>query len=309
MLSDSVPSEVSTYSFSFGMPTTTVLGSIVFQFCGSPVFADPCVAPPGLDVSAAALSAQSGNTAFTIDNADTTPNKLVITRPPLTGSVINSTYDFDNITNPSTAGQTVYVRIATYTSTDGTGAINDNGAVAYAAAIRLNIGAFVPPYISSCVGITVAINCSSATADSIDLGNLSANQANSGQSQFSTGTNSPTGYAVYALGTTMTSGNNVIAALASPSASFAGVNQFGINLRANSSPVSGQDPAGAGVATPTPNYDIPNFFMFNNGDMIASSNFPSNYNRMTVSYLVNVSSADPSGVYSTTITYLASAQF
>jgi hypothetical protein len=107
----------------------------------------------------------------------------------------------------------------------------------------------------------------------------------------------------------MTSGNNIIQNLTLPTASFPGTPQFGMNLRANLLPAIGQDPVGLGTGVPAPDYNIPNRFIYNSGDMIASSPLTTNYNRMTVSYLVNITADQPPGVYATTITYLATVQF
>jgi hypothetical protein len=141
------------------------------------------------------------------------------------------------------------------------------------------------------------------------MGILSSNSANKGQSQYAVATNDPTGYNVFATGTTMTSGNNLIPSLTLPTASLPGTGQFGINLRANLIPVVGQDPVGFGTGLPSANYNIPNRYLFNDGDNISSSSLPSDYNRMTVSYLVNVPKAQPPGIYSTTLTYVATVHF
>src|SRR5581483_7752524 len=123
-----VPGDTTNYHFQFFVPTTVNLGSIVFLFCtNSAIFTDSCSAPAGQDVTGAAITGQTGNTGFSVDNADTTANQLVITRPSFAGASINTTYDFSGITNASAAAQTIYVRISTHTSTDGSGAINDNG--------------------------------------------------------------------------------------------------------------------------------------------------------------------------------------
>jgi len=309
-LSSALPSVQANHAFQMTIPTTANLGSIVFEYCSnSPITVYPCVAPSGMDATAAILAAQAGNTGFSIDNINSTANKLVLTRTVSSGIITPSAYQFNNITNPSTPGQTVFVRIYSYSSTDGSGAYNDRGAVAFSIQSVFNIGAYVPPFLKLCVGISVAPNCSSQTGDSIDLGTLSENSARSGVSQFSTATNDPSGYVIYALGTTMTSGNNIIPALNLPAASFPGTGQFGINLRANLIPSIGQEPVGVGTGAPTANYNIPNRYTFSSGDSITSSSLPSDYNRMTVSYIVNIPSKQPPGVYATTITYVATVQF
>ena len=308
-ISTAQPSANSTHTYQFTYATAGLTGSLAFEYCDSPVFAYTCNAPAGLDVTAAIISSQSGNTGFSVDGINTTANRLVLTRTPAVATTVPSQYAIANITNPSTAGQVIYVRITTYASTDGSGSYTDNGAVAFAILSPLSVGANVPPFLQICVGVTAAPDCSSTSGDRINLGTLLTSQVKAGTSQFSTGTNSITGYIVYTLGTTMTSGNNTIAALSSPTPSFPGNSQFGINLRNNSIPNIGSDPSGPGSGTPTSNYNTPNLYKFTSGESIATSLLPSNYNLMTVSYIVNISLSRPPGVYASTFTYLATANF
>lgn len=309
-ISTPLPSAVATHSFTFDIPTTSDIGSIVFEYCSnSPVFFDSCTPPAGLDVSSAVLASQFGNTGFSIDNTDGTATKIVLTRPVAPGIITSNSYVFSNITNPSFVSPSTFVRISTHASTDGSGPWIDTGGVGFAIQSVFNVGAYVPPFLQLCVGITVSPDCSAISGDSINLGILSSTRANFAQSQFATATNDPTGYNIFALGNTMTSGSNVINSLASPSPSFPGTAQFGINLRANLIPPIGQDPVGLGTAAPTADYNLPNRFTFIPGDNIASSTINTNYNRMTVSYLVNVPSNQAPGIYATTITYLAVVQF
>jgi hypothetical protein len=298
------------HDFQFTYPSTSVVGSVVLLYCdGGALLPMPCNAPAGLDATGAILASQTGNTGFVIDTVNSTANKIVLTRAPIAGVNTLSTYNFNNIINPSTANATTYVRIATYPTIDGTGADNDDGAVAFATVSPFEVGAFVPPFIKLCVGITVANDCSSTSGSGIDLGVLSTGGPKFGSSQFAVGTNSFTGYNIFTLGTTMTSGNNAIAAMSTADISRPGTSQFGLNLRANTSPAVGQDPQGVGTGTPQPGYNAPNIFKFQNGDNIASSNLTTDFNKMTSSYIVNIDSGQPSGFYATTITYLAVGQF
>jgi hypothetical protein len=309
-VTSAVASEVATHSFYFNMPSTVKIVTIVFENCSnSPLIYFACNVPAGMDANSAVLSSQTGNVGFSIDSADTTANKIVLTRPSAPGVAIPNTYIFDNITNPSTPGENEYIRIASYASTDGSGPRVDLGATAYSIVSKFEIGAYVPPFLKFCVGVTVAPDCSSQTGDSLDLGILTSNAARAGQTQFSTATNDPNGYVIFALGTTMTSGNNTIPSIGSLAASFPGNGQFGINLRANLIPAVGQDPIGIGTGTPTANYNVPNRFYYNSGDSITLSSLPSDYNRMTVSYIANIPSNQPVGLYSTTLTYVATVQF
>jgi hypothetical protein len=88
-----------------------------------------------------------------------------------------------------------------------------------------------------------------------------------------------------------------------------GLPQFGFNLRANSSPAGGSDPIGPGVGTPQAGYNQPNIYRFVNGDVIASTTAPDDIRQYTASYLVNVSAAQPAGIYVSTVTYVCLANF
>lgn len=310
VVSTAVPSAIATHTFQFTYVSPNPVGSVVFEYCdNSPIFAFSCNAPAGLDVTPANLVNQTGNTGYSIDGADTTANKIVITRSAAAPVLVSSTYQFSNITNPSNASESEFVRISTYGSTDGSGPLIDSGAVAFATVSPFNVGANVPPFIKLCVAITVAPDCSSMSGDQVELGTLTTASVRAGTSQFAVGTNSVSGYIVFIQGTTMTSGNNSISALTTPTPSFPGNNQFGINLRNNSVPNIGSDPFGSGSGTVTPNYNTVNQYMLVSGDSIAQSTLPSNYNRMTVSYITNIKPSQPPGVYSTTCTYLSTANF
>jgi hypothetical protein len=309
-VSTAIVSATASHNFQFTYPSTSVVGSIVLLYCDAGALQPmPCNAPTGLDLSGTSLVSQTGNTGFSIDAINSTANKIVLTRAPVAGVTIASTYNFNNIINPSTANATTYVRISTYPTIDGTGVDNDDGAVAFATVNPFQIGAFVPPFIKLCVGITVAVDCSSMSGNSINLGILSTNATRFASSQFAAGTNSFTGYNIFTLGSTMTSGNHVIPAINPPGISRAGTSQFGLNLRANTSPAVGADPLGAGTGVPTATYNTPNVFKFQNGDNIAQSPLTTDFNRMTASYIVNINSSQNPGFYATTLTYLAVGQF
>jgi len=112
-----------------------------------------------------------------------------------------------------------------------------------------------------------------------------------------------------AYGTTMTSGNNEIAALDNPTPSAPGNSQFGLNLRANSDPTIGSEPSGSGAANPTAKYNIPNRFAFTPGDTVAASSGVTANRKFTASYIVNVTPAQQPGIYTATLTYICSATF
>ncbi len=309
VLSASTPSAVASHTFNVTFGSTSSVGSIRFEYCtNSPILTDSCNAPAGLSLSSASLGSQSGNIGFSIDTGNSTATTLILTRPSLPAVAVASQYRFDNITNPSTAKETSFVRLATYATTDASGPATDQGSVAFATNDIFSVGAYIAPYLSFCVGITVEQNCASTNGFITDVGELSSTKAKAATTQFAVSTNDAAGCFVYTLGSTLLSGNHIIPPLSSPTASAPGTSQFGINLRQNTDPAFGSEPSG-GTTAPTGNYDQTNRYAYEPGAAVASSPIPTEFTRMTVTYLINVSKSQEPGRYGTTITYLATAQF
>lgn len=297
------------HNYDFTLASAGSLGSIVFEYCSNtPFFSDSCLPPAGLDLSGANLSSQSGEENFSIHNSSTT-NKLVIGRTVDVSLALQAvSYRFDNVVNNTDEGQPVFVRISTYQSDNGAGARVDEGAVVFTTARNVRVEGYVPPYLTFCTGIEVAVDCASSRGNFIDLGELDFDKAKTGSSQYAGATNDPGGYSTTLLGTTMASGTNTIPALSQPDASKAGVSQFGINLRANTSPAVGANRSGSGSAQIVNGYGTPNRFKFAN-QVISRSAESTEFNRFTVTYLVNVSRSQSPGIYASTFTYLAVAAF
>ncbi len=311
IIGDSKASATTTHRFNLETVDATTIGSIRFQYCSnSPLTIDPCVAPAGLNVSGSTITAQSGVTGFSISPA-TTANELVITRVPGAVAAGPLSYTFDSVVNPSTIDAVNYVRISVYDNVNGTGTILDSGSVVFVVEDLFDIDAYVPPYLTFCVAVTVSLNCSSTSGFLGDFGEFSTTAPVTETTQMSAATNDSSGYNIFMDGQTLTSGANIIPALATQSGSVAGQSQFGINLRANTVPVAGADPengvAASGSAAAT--YNTANQFRFVSGDRIAGSSISTGYNKYTVTYLINVSAAQMPGVYATTLTYTAVASF
>lgn len=301
-----VVSVSTTNAFNFNFDNPTSVGSIEFQYCNSPLQQEACVAPAGLDVSSVTLSAQSGVTGFTI--LSKTNSQIIISQPVATNVSGKASYTFSGATNPSFIG-TFYVRILSYPSIDASGSNDSYGAVAASTTRGINVSSEVPPILEFCVGQSISGNCSTASGNLVDLGDLNPNTASSGTSQMFAATNAQFGLNITVSGGTMTSGNNVIPALTTPTNSAPGNSQFGINLRANSNPNVGHDPTGRGVAAPRPGYNQPNKFAYKNGDVLVASSGTTDIRTFTVSYLVNISPSQAAGYYATTLTYIATAAF
>lgn len=119
------------------------------------------------------------------------------------------------------------------------------------------------------------------------------------------------GYVVQIVGSPPSNGSHVIDALEEGGTSQFGIEQFGINLVENTSPVFGSDPvhglfASGEAAT---NYNTPDEFRFVSGETIALANESSGETTYTISYLVNVSSLTPGGQYTSNQTIVVTGTY
>lgn len=308
-VSDTKPSATNVSNvFNFTIPSVTPLGSIEFEYCSnSPFVGQPCTAPAGFSASSVALSAQSGETGFTIDGSSGV-NRIVITRSSVNAVAVPVSYTFTNLLNPATANQSVYIRISTFASSDASGSYTDSGAVVFSTASGVTVSGYVPPYLIFCAGVTVALDCTSSGGNLLNFGDLRSTQTKALSSEFSGSTNDPGGFSTTITGNTMTSGNNVIPAMNPAGASVKGQSQFGMNLRANNNPAIGAEVTGPGSSVANVSLSNVNLFYYNS-QVITNSPFPTEFNKFTASYIVNVSSSQLPGIYSTTLTYIAVAAF
>jgi hypothetical protein len=308
-INNAVPGATSSYTISFEFHTLTSVGSIDMLFCFDPIPDHPCNAPTGLDVSHAVLSSQTGETGFSISKETT--NEIVLSRTPsLVGSEISS-YTFTGIVNPSDTTQSFSARLSDYTSTDASGTLIDLGSVLSEVTNPVVLETQVPPLLVFCLAQQVAQDCTTADGGNYsDMGNLYPDQTLTASSQMAAGTNASSGYIITANGPTMMAGLHSIAALTHPTPSNPGVNQFGINLVANTQPLIGSDPDGASTnAQVEQGYNIPNEYEYNSGNVVAEAPNVSLIRRFTVSYIVNSAADLPAGVYTTTLTFICSGQF
>lgn len=304
------PGATSSYKVSFQYMSPDAVGSINLLFCNSPIPYDPCVAPAGLDVSHAILTDQQVNAGYSI--LSQTSNHIVLTRPatPAVGGVTSS-YTFDNIINPSDTSQAFAIRLESHAASDASDAIIDFGSVRGQVTDSIVIETQVPPLLMFCVAGQVNDDCSKTNENYYsDMGQLGSRSTLTAESQMSVGTNASGGFAITANGQPMSAGTSVINAPTQPTPSLQGNNQFGINLVANSEPSIGSDPEGTWAnAVASPNYSIPNQYMYVPGDTVAYSANVSLMKKFTVSYIVNASDNLRAGVYTTTINYIASGRF
>lgn len=309
-MTSTTPAATTSYTLSLRFMTALPVGSLDMLFCVDPIPYMPCVTPPGLDVSGATLADQSGETGFAIGAQSS--NHITLTRTPgmiTPGS--KSSYTFDNIKNPTDTSKSFSIRLRSHSSTDASGPQIDFGSVKGQVTNGITIETQVPPMLVFCLAEQVNDNCE-GTNDNYysDMGTLSAGSTLTAQSQMAVGTNATAGFSITANGTPMAAGTNIIDSLTDPTESKPGTNQFGINLVANNTPTVGSDPQGTWAnALPASQYATPNKYKFVSGDEVAYSPNVSLMKKFTISYIVNSRPDLKPGVYTTTITYIASGRF
>ena len=303
------PGATTSYKISFRYMSPTPIGSIELLFCDDPIPYTPCVLPQGMSVANAHLSDQTGSTGFSITAHDS--HRLLLSRSASLPMGEKSIYTLGNVINPTSTDQAFSIRIKTFTSTDGTGDQVDFGSIRGQATDDITVESQVPPMLIFCFAQQVENNCTGTNKTYYtDMGDLSANNTLTAQTQMAVGTNASAGFVITANGTTMSAGTNTIPSLTHPSPSVPGSNQFGINLVANATPLVGRDPEGDWAnAVAAPEYSQPNKYKFQSGDVVASSPNVSLMKKFTISYIVNAANDLKAGIYTTTINFIASGRF
>lgn len=313
-LGSNLPSVVSSYTFNFTTATTASIGSIRFELCMNRF--GVCSVPVGLDTMAATvtLDTQSGITGFAYQQPSQGELLLVRTSAPVLAGV-STAYTFGGITNPSFSNVSFFARMYTYASDDGTGSPIDDGGAVSAINSAISVSGFTPETLSFCIGKT-GNSCSDLDGQLVGFGDFRSSQTAKDTTVMFASTNAPNGYVINIFGSTLASGTNTIPAMGQQSSnstdndlSVVGQSQFGTNVVGNVIPLVGANIAGSGVATAAGGYGTANRYRFFSGDLIASSNQPSNINKFTNSYIVNVSSTQPIGFYTGTLTYVCTGQF
>lgn len=145
-----------------------------------------------------------------------------------------------------------------------------------------------------------------------NFGSFSASAAATTTATFSVSNYTSWGYAVQIVGDPPANGAHSIDAMASTDSSISGLDQFGINLVANTSPTSlganpNQGQFGFGVAAP--NYATSDQYRYVSGETIATAPKSSGITQYTISYIVNVESLTPGGQYTTKQTLICTGTF
>lgn len=135
-----------------------------------------------------------------------------------------------------------------------------------------------------------------------NLGDLSTEQAGTKTMEVKIRNYLTGGYRLMVVGNAPTYQDHSLAALSTPTASQPGTEQFGINVVANTTPVTGANPVlqpggGDALSTVLEDYKIQNQFMYTSGQVIAETQTNTGGADYTISMLVNISNATPAGRY------------
>jgi hypothetical protein len=150
------------------------------------------------------------------------------------------------------------------------------------------------------------------TSGAIDFGSFSATTPTVTTATFSILNYTSYGYVAQIFGSAPAYGAHTITAMASTDSSHIGTEQFGMNLVANTAPVSvGANPDNGqfGFGSVAANYSTANQYRFVSGETIASAPKSSGVTNYTISYLVNVMGTTPGGTYTSNQTIIVTGTY
>ncbi len=315
------------YQVGFTLATNNqTIGSVVVEVCGnSPILGDSCTVPTGFNSNYATLSLNSvtGNiTGLSIDTTNSTSNRIVLKRTA--GTVANSAVTFtlgngttNGLTNPANNNLTFYARIMTFTNTTGndggneTANATDAGGIAMSTANQLNVTAKVQETLTFCV--YTGINCA-AGGTAVTLGDANGVLASTTTTYSSTAfydvaSNAFSGVSVRIKGDTLKSGSFSIdpqGSTCTNDSTTSSVEQFGIRMSA----------LGAGQTATAPYDCVPGKHSFDitnvntvYGQEIGRTSGATDVSASTIELAAKSAGTTEAGVYTTTLTLIATATY
>jgi hypothetical protein len=287
------------------------VGSVVVEACAnSPIIGDTCTAPTGFSFNKSTLTVNnvSGNiTGLSVDStSNSTANRIVVTRT--SGTVANGAVSFtlgngttNGITNPSSAVGTFYARILVLTTTDST-------------ANQLHVTAKVQESLLFCVYTDV--DCATGGND-VTLGDangvLASNSTTyAANANFDVASNAVSGVSIRLKGDTLKSGSFSIdpagaSCILDPSAT--NTEMFGMRMLT----------IPTGMTSTAPYNCSANHHAFDNngttgttstfGQELAHTTGASDILSSTIEFAAKSSLTSEAGVYTTTLTLIATATY
>lgn len=296
------------YTFaSVALPTSgTAVKSVAAEACTTATGA--CSTPSGFSIAAATLASQPSGlgsaTGWTVNTATAGSLRIVNAANATTPSGAVS-IPWGGVVNPTADNTTFFLRLSTYSDAAWATPI-DTGTVAVSTGNDITVTASIDETLSFCV--YTGINCGAGGA-TVALGSLSASTTGTGTSKMDAATNADSGYAITYAGNTLTSGGNTITAISPAAASAQGSEQFGLNLKDNTTPNVGAEVSGSGSGASTGDYDTADTFKFLTGESVAAAAGPTLSNTFTVSYIANITATTEAGSYESVINWIATATF
>jgi hypothetical protein len=271
----------------------------------------------------------SGNiTSLSVDSSsNSTANRIVLTRTA--GTVANGPVSFtlgngtsNGITNPTSTVGTFYARILILASTDGTlpgSSTNENdatdaGGVAISTANQLHVTAKVQESLLFCVYTDT--DCATGGND-VKLGDLNGVLASNsttytGSANFDVASNAVSGVSIHLKGTTLTSGSFTIdpagsSCISDPTASS--TEMFGLRMLTLPTGMTSTAPyncaSGHHAFDANTSTGIPSTF----GQEIAHTTGASDILTSTIEFAAKSALTSEAGVYTTTLTLIATATY
>jgi hypothetical protein len=300
------------------------IGSVVIKFCAnSPIIGDSCSQPSGFNTnySTLSLSSNTGNiTGLSVDTTHSTINQVVLTRSA--GAVANGAVSLtlgngvtNGITNPTTQNTTFYARIYTLTATDGSGnestASLDAGGIAMSTANQLNVTAKVQEALTFCVYTDV--DCATG-GNGVILGDPngvleSTTTTYTSSAKFDVSSNAVSGVAIRLKGDTLKSGTFAIDAYGNSctaDSSSSGSEQFGLRMSILGTGLSATSPYNC--ASGLHGFDTTNTTTLY-GQQIAATSGATDVSTSTIEFAAKSANTSEAGVYTTTLTLIATATY
>lgn len=318
------------HNYSFVIATSGDVGEMQFEYCNNNPFpGQSCTAPSGLDVSGVTIDGSvlingtAATNSYSIDSTNTTTNKIVIdtaTANTLSaGDVVE--VDFDGAINPDSSNTEYFTRLYTYQSDAGSTLVDDGG-LAFSTAETIDVTARVEENLIFCVFET-GQSCGTPGNTTVDLGVLTTSTDRTSGHRAIVATNALHGFTIQYAGTTLThsNGTDTISAIgATGTASSPGNEQFGLRIGIANTPTntSTLDPdysnSDCGDGTEACYAFVDGATVTDGGDSttnntLASATGPVDQNNFDLTFLGNVNATTSTGVYSTTVTYVATATF